>query len=90
MSVPGPTTRRWPCCRLRLAADEIGLQEAVDYSADLMEQQMEAGDTEPIQMTLWTEDGYRCLEFLRLGSRGAPPAVLSEMGVRRVGQKGER
>ena len=51
-------------CQLRLAADDMGQQEAVDYSVDLMEQGMEAGDTEPIQVTLWNEDGYRCPEFL--------------------------
>lgn len=51
-------------CQLRLAAEDMGNQEAVDYSVDLMEQQMEAGNRDPIQVTLWNEDGYRCPEFL--------------------------
>ena len=51
-------------CQLRLAAEDMGQEEAVDYSVDLMEQGMESGDTEPIQVTLWNEDGYRCPEFL--------------------------
>ena len=51
-------------CQLRLAAEDMGNQEAVDYSVDLMEQQMEAGNRDPIQVTLWNEDDYRCPEFL--------------------------
>ena len=41
----------------------MGQEKAVDYSVDLMEEGMESGDTSPIQVTLWNEDGYRCPEL---------------------------
>lgn len=51
-------------CQLQLASEDMGEQEAIDYSVDLMEEQMEAGNEDPIQVALWNEDGYRCPEFI--------------------------
>ena len=51
-------------CQMIKASEDMGQEEAVDYSVDLMEQGMESGDTAPIQVTLWNEDGYTCPEFL--------------------------
>lgn len=51
-------------CQLQLASEEMGQKEAVDYSVDLMEEGMDSGDSTPIQVALWNEDGYRCPEYL--------------------------
>lgn len=50
-------------CQLVKATEDMGQKEAADYSVDLMEEGMESGDTTPIQVTLWNEDGYRCPEL---------------------------
>lgn len=51
-------------CQLRLAADDMGQDEAVDYSVNLMEEGVDSGDLTAIQVTLWNKDGYRCPELL--------------------------
>lgn len=50
-------------CQMQLAAEDLGEQEALDLSVDMMEEGMESGDTTPIQVELWNEHGYRCPEL---------------------------